>query len=222
MKRMEFGRRRSEGSNEKAKGMDRRGFFKVAGLLAGATALSFFGRDAKAVKPVTLKGVRVYKLTLSDSLSNLDKKSKPYASNGTAATVLKFPKEGLRATIGLVGTNKLLTLSHPKSATNPTRAYAGYKTDKFVNLVKKVTGKTPKKAKLIMEVAKDNGQKVINVYAIPLDSRGKVLGKTSKGQLAMGVSYYPGKRPGKSVWGAHALLNDPVKLNGSAVASAED
>lgn len=230
MKRLDHGRRGPAGPNEREGGVSRRNFFKVAGaaLLGGALAvspLSFLGREAKAVTPVNIRGMKVYKMKLTDTISNLDKKTKSISNNAKLnegkVAVVKVPKEGLLVSIGLNGNGKMITLSFPKSPTDSTRKHAGFKLDSLVKLVRKVSGKTPTKAKLIVEFAKDKGQPVINIYAIPLDNSGKVLGKLTSGQLAWGVSYYPNKRPGQSVYGAKALLTEPRKLT-TAVASAEE
>ena len=233
MKRLNHGRRGPVGPNEREGGVSRRSFFKVAGaaLLGGALAvspLSFLGREAKAVTPMNIKGMRVYKMQLTDSISNLDKKTKSISNNGVLnegkVAVVKVPKENVLATISLNrngSRRSRITFSFPKSQTDSTVVDTGYKLDSLMKLVRKVAGKTPTKARLIVEFAKDKGQPVINIYAIPLDNSGNVLGKTNKGQLAWAVSYYPNKRPGKSVYGARVLLIEPRKLP-NAVAVAED
>ncbi|MEW6748274.1 MAG: hypothetical protein AB1295_01040 [Candidatus Micrarchaeota archaeon] len=224
MKRMDHVLRGPEGPDER--GTSRRGFFKVAGaaLLGGALAvspMSFFGREAKATTPVTINGQKVYKLTLSDTINNLDKKSKPYASNGAVASVLNVPKEGLHVSIGLGRKDdgsSTINFRYSKSATDTTQVYAGFDLRSFVDLVKQVSGQEPKSARLFFEFdSAQNGERVINVYAIPLDANGKVIGQYKGGQLAYGASYYSKKR---QVFGAKAILYDPKPKVG-AVASTE-
>ena len=235
MKRMQFGRRGPAGPNERKRpGKIKRAFHKIAGTLLLSAGLALAGpsittgpdgpkigfsvKEAKAATPVRIKGVKVYKMTLTDTLSNLDRKSKPYRKG---ATILKVPANGLVTTVGLTGRSKTITLSFPKSATDSTVVNTGFKLDGLISLVRKVSGKTPTKAKLIVEFGKVGSQRTINVFVIPLDNGGNIIGKlpNNGGQLAMGVSYYPQK--GKA-YGAKVLLSEPRKPAVGAVASSED
>ncbi|MFC1482580.1 hypothetical protein ACFL51_02120 [Myxococcota bacterium] len=157
--------------------------------------------------PITIRGEKVYKLPLLAPLATLERESKRFHRS---PSILKVPPLGLVVTVGIDRPRSSITLSYPRSVLNATTVYAGFKLFSLVQLLRKVTGVAPHKARLVISFVTEKGQRCVNIYAIPLDKTGNVIGtmRSPRGQLAWGVSYYPEKVKGR-VYGARTLLVDP-------------
>lgn len=220
----------------KPKGSTRRGFFKVAGaaLLSGALALSPLARAR--FERTTIAGVKVFKLHLTKTLNQLENETKPYDYNATDpsdSSVLKIGPEWMWVTAGPNDQGNFkgeaLTVRYPKVEPNPYERIAildshgrpthdprlditGWGLDDFVKVVKYVTGQEPKMIKLLVDF---KSPEQINIYALPLDANGKVIGKYNGGQLAVAAAYF--KKRHKVYGGGVFLLYKPT----TAVALAE-
>jgi hypothetical protein len=188
-------------------------------LTFGGLNFSGIGPKTARAETVEIERVKVEKGTLTNTIANLRKESTKYAwgegdarNTGTYSAGLRIPDE-LIAVFSMDSTTRM-SIVFPKGDPNgPWEGKWGTVSTEFAGLVKKLTGKEMKRVVMVLEKTKsDDGiQPIINVYAIPADVDGNIIGKYNGGQIAFGVSYYPNARAsGEAVGGAICVLSEPA------------
>src|SRR5208283_1219484 len=95
------------------------------------------------------------------------------------------------------GTGKVMDVRFPAyQDQDPGRKGAGtwaMSIDEFASTVKKTTGQELTRVRIVIEDSVDekSGERVINAFALPVDSNGNLFAKYQNGYLAAGISFYP-------------------------------
>lgn len=224
MKKLEHGKasRCADGPSQNA--ISRRKFFTlgVAGMFAAKLALggfgaSFFLPTTANAQVLRIGGLKVFTLRLSDTVNKLDKQTSKYrrgqhtSTSGAYATVIEISGEDLKASVVLnppSGRSRLGVTFPPEKDRKPQGQIPGHWgmiIEDFIRVVEEKTGQNVAGIKWIVDKGA-NGGNCINIYALPVNPEGEIIGKHEGGYLVAGASYYPQKG---AVYGAIGLLLEP-------------
>ena len=209
MKRMTFAPKRDEPKDFDA---SRRDFGKTVAFAVGAVLVSKLAdkveekltgfRGTAQAQSVLVKGVSVERITLTDTVQNLDRKSKQYRKT---ERIFNLGQENIVTAVDLTaGRKKVITLSYPDSSQGKP-GYWGFDLTEFSQLVKQVSGQNLDKVRMIAEITIEKGERVVSIYALPLDATGEPI-KYDGGYLAVGASIFTKQN---KVFGGKSLLYEP-------------